>query len=441
MWVLCVKKRLCNRVGAPAGLISLMQTLLCHAVGSFPGEAEDIDSQVKQKTLVSQVKRKTLVEDVIAWFEGGDLVDRLGGPAAACAAATRGLLVAGGKSFTHTLVALERYQGLLHTLLERAGTEVRAAQGFLSFSRVARTRWWGVGMAPLYACAVDFVVRGGQGRCGLRPCGHCLMSCCVCLSHGVEIAISKPFLQPGSPVLAGGGRHDWRSSARVGDVPAAGRHGDRPPHGAAPGEWAHFLHRSQIVDLQQSSRVISTERLYWPLFMTTALRQALSKQTPLHRGLLRVLTVAAGTCDACHHLVSWRNSRLRCWSNRDTCHTEHAVVHVHAPRAVWNCQYAPFPMHHDPVQVTGAAIVDWAFRELRVKRFDEELGASLAWEALYAAVNKTIARTQVPARAGDSHAAVLLSCIKAAACCSCSVPATAEHQTSTSGHSCLGGDQ
>lgn len=44
--------------------------------------------------------------------------------------------------------------------------------------------------------------------------------------------------------------------------------------------------------------------------------------------------------------------------------------------------------------VTGAAIVDWAFRELRVKRFDEELGASLAWEALYAAVNKTIARTQ-----------------------------------------------
>lgn len=49
------------------------------------------------------------------------------------------------------------------------------------------------------------------------------------------------------------------------------------------------------------------------------------------------------------------------------------------------------------VQVGGAAIVAWAFRELRDKRFDDELGASLAWEALYAAVNKTIARTQVPA--------------------------------------------
>lgn len=41
--------------------------------------------------------------------------------------------------------------------------------------------------------------------------------------------------------------------------------------------------------------------------------------------------------------------------------------------------------------------MSWAFSELRDKRFDEELGASLAWEALYAAINKTIARTQVKA--------------------------------------------
>ena len=41
--------------------------------------------------------------------------------------------------------------------------------------------------------------------------------------------------------------------------------------------------------------------------------------------------------------------------------------------------------------------MSWAFGELRDKRFDEELGASLAWEALYAAINKTIARTQVKA--------------------------------------------
>ncbi len=36
----------------------------------------------------------------------------------------RGLLVAGSKSFTHTLVALERYQALLQTLLELAGPQV-----------------------------------------------------------------------------------------------------------------------------------------------------------------------------------------------------------------------------------------------------------------------------------------------------------------------------
>ena len=47
------------------------------------------------------------------------------------------------------------------------------------------------------------------------------------------------------------------------------------------------------------------------------------------------------------------------------------------------------------MQVTDAAIVAWAFGELRRKRFDDELGAGLAWEALYAAVEKTLARTQV----------------------------------------------
>jgi hypothetical protein len=71
-----------------------------------------------------QVKRKTLDEDMAAYLEDGDLTERLGGPAAACATGLRGLLVAGGKSFTHTLVALERYLRVLQSLLAKAGAEV-----------------------------------------------------------------------------------------------------------------------------------------------------------------------------------------------------------------------------------------------------------------------------------------------------------------------------
>jgi hypothetical protein len=71
-----------------------------------------------------QVKRKTPDEDVAAYLEDGDLTERLGGPAAACATGLRGLLVAGGRSFTHTLVALERYLRVLQSLLAKAGAEV-----------------------------------------------------------------------------------------------------------------------------------------------------------------------------------------------------------------------------------------------------------------------------------------------------------------------------
>ncbi len=47
---------------------------------------KDVGVQRPIPTVV-QVKRKTLVEDVLAEFVGGDLVERLGGPAVACAAA------------------------------------------------------------------------------------------------------------------------------------------------------------------------------------------------------------------------------------------------------------------------------------------------------------------------------------------------------------------
>lgn len=76
---------------------------------------------------------------------------------------------------------------------------------------------------------------------------------------------------------------------------------------------------------------------------------------------------------------------------------EQAMVGTAA--AVWSTSPQRAAMAIDRLMalrlVTGASIVAWAFGELRVKRFEDEFGAGLAWEALYAAVNKTLARTQV----------------------------------------------
>lgn len=57
-------------------------------------------------------------------MEDGDLVGALGGPVGAVACVARAIFVAGGKSFTHTVIALERYLPLLQHFLETAGSEV-----------------------------------------------------------------------------------------------------------------------------------------------------------------------------------------------------------------------------------------------------------------------------------------------------------------------------
>lgn len=44
--------------------------------------------------------------------------------------------------------------------------------------------------------------------------------------------------------------------------------------------------------------------------------------------------------------------------------------------------------------VTGAAIVRWAFASQGLLNLDDQVANSLAWEVIYNAVNKTIARTQ-----------------------------------------------
>lgn len=66
------------------------------------------------------------------WIAAKDLEEQLGGKVGVLRMVVRGLLVAGSKSFTHMLIALERYDSLLTSLLEDAGERVRLA--FFPFS-------------------------------------------------------------------------------------------------------------------------------------------------------------------------------------------------------------------------------------------------------------------------------------------------------------------
>lgn len=70
-----------------------------------------------------QVRGKKTAEEVRAWVEEQALSQQLGGVPGVLRALVRGLLVAGSKSFTHMLIALERYEALLTPLLAEAGDQ------------------------------------------------------------------------------------------------------------------------------------------------------------------------------------------------------------------------------------------------------------------------------------------------------------------------------
>lgn len=57
------------------------------------------------------------------WIEQNGLEEELSGPVGVLGMVVRTLLVAGSKSFTHTLIILERYSELLHELLSKGGEE------------------------------------------------------------------------------------------------------------------------------------------------------------------------------------------------------------------------------------------------------------------------------------------------------------------------------
>ena len=63
-------------------------------------------------------------EGILAWVAEQNLEAELGGSQGVLRMVLRALLVAGAKSFTHMITALERYCHVLQTLLAQTGPQV-----------------------------------------------------------------------------------------------------------------------------------------------------------------------------------------------------------------------------------------------------------------------------------------------------------------------------
>ena len=74
---------------------------------------------------LAQVKEKKSTEEALQWVAQHGLEEELGGPIGVLRMVLRALMVAGAKSFTHMLLALERFDSLLTALLAQTGDRVR----------------------------------------------------------------------------------------------------------------------------------------------------------------------------------------------------------------------------------------------------------------------------------------------------------------------------
>jgi nuclear cap-binding protein subunit 1 len=77
-----------------------------------------------------QVKHKVMSEGILAWISEQGLQAELGGQQGVLRMVLRALLVAGAKSFTHMITALERYCLVLQTLLAETGPQVLPSSSF-----------------------------------------------------------------------------------------------------------------------------------------------------------------------------------------------------------------------------------------------------------------------------------------------------------------------
>ena len=86
--------------------------------------SEEINS-LRRAWCLAQVKEKKSTEEALQWVAQHGLEEELGGKLGVLRMVLRALMVAGSKSFTHMLLALERFDNLLTALLAETGERVR----------------------------------------------------------------------------------------------------------------------------------------------------------------------------------------------------------------------------------------------------------------------------------------------------------------------------
>lgn len=114
-------------------------------------------------------------EGILAWLAEQDLGAELGGSEGVLRMLLRVLLVAGAKSFTHMITALERYSLVLQTLLAQTGPQVRRKSAILS---PLASFLHGLPWVPMHGIDAVLLQRGatsGETLCVL----HCTHGSCV----------------------------------------------------------------------------------------------------------------------------------------------------------------------------------------------------------------------------------------------------------------------
>ncbi|CAL8461756.1 g1287 [Coccomyxa elongata] len=96
------------------------------AANGAPEDERDAET-VRAYQLLQMVRHKVVGEGVLEWVEEERLREELGGSVGVLRMMLRGYLVAGAKSFTHMITALERYCATLQALLQETGHEGEVA--------------------------------------------------------------------------------------------------------------------------------------------------------------------------------------------------------------------------------------------------------------------------------------------------------------------------
>lgn len=94
-------------------------------------------------------------EGILAWIAEQGLEGELGGPQGVLRMVLRALLVAGAKSFTHMITALERYCLVLQTMLAQTGPQVLPSATLWYLRSVLQPGLYSMSSYSAYSCSFD----------------------------------------------------------------------------------------------------------------------------------------------------------------------------------------------------------------------------------------------------------------------------------------------